>query len=134
MIGIVIAAHGTLASSFVDTVEIFAGKSEKLISVDLSPDAGPETFIKHLKEKTNEIDEGDGVLILADLYGGTPSNSSLRLIAENDNWLIVTGVNLTMLLEVVLNRNNCKSVQELAESAVNSSREGIQMLTPLITK
>lgn len=128
MIGIVVAAHGMLAQSFVETVQIFAGETPNVVSANLSPESGPEMFIDDLKDKAEAVDQGQGVLILVDLYGGTPGNSALRLLSNKENWVTVTGINLTMLLEVVLNRDNCDSTLELAEMAVNSSREGIQML------
>lgn len=133
MIGIAVVAHGDLATSLVNTVQMFVGESPKLVGINLAPDSGPDTFIHDLREKTKDLDDGDGVLILADLYGGTPGNSALRIIHENKDWTAITGVNLTMLLEAVLSRNNCKDVFELCELAIKSSHEGIQKLSTIVS-
>jgi|SRR5690606_28170241 len=134
MIGIVVVAHGNLATSLINTVQIFVGESKNVVSVDLLPDAGPETFVDNLRDAAAGLDEGNGLLILADLFGGTPGNSALKIISENDNWECVTGVNLTMLLEAVLNRNNYHSAKELAEVVLTSGTAGIQKLSTVLTQ
>lgn len=131
MIGVVVAAHGGFAEAVVKAVRLFVGDAPKLVPVDLAPDAGPDTFVDTLKRTVEQTDDGDGVIILADLYGGTPANSAWKLICDNDKWTAVTGINLTILLEVVMNRDNVSRPQELAEMAVSAGREGIQPLARL---
>lgn len=98
MIGILVAAHGGLAESLVKTVRIFTGNAPQLKAVDLLPESGPDSFVDNLREQAEQVDDGDGVLILADLFGGTPSNSAWRIISEQEGRAAVAGVNLTMLL------------------------------------
>lgn len=134
MIGILVAAHGKLAESLVETVRIFTGDVPSLKPVNLLPESGPDRFIDDLRAEAERLDDGDGVLILADLFGGTPSNSAWRLMSEEEGRAAVAGVNLTMLLEVVLNRENVSDPQQLADLAYRAAREGIQTLTDIQVK
>jgi len=127
MIGVIVVAHGKLATSMVETVQMFTGKTTNLASVDLPEESGPETFYESLNEKVKEVDQGSGVLILADLMGGTPGNNALRLMAQRENIAVLTGVNLTMLLEAMMARNNTKNLSDLAEQSNKSSKEGIKL-------
>lgn len=131
MISILVAAHGGLAQSLVDTVRIFVGDTPQLEAVDLAPEAGPDSFIDDLRERAEQMDDGDGVLVLADLFGGTPANSAWRLMSEQTKWAVVAGVNLTMLLEATMNRERAKDSHELAEMVYNASREGVQILSTI---
>jgi mannose/fructose/sorbose-specific phosphotransferase system IIA component len=128
MIGILVAAHGGLAESLVKTVRIFTGNVPQLKAVDLLPESGPDSFVDDLREQAEQIDDGDGVLIIADLFGGTPSNSAWKLISEREGIAAVAGMNLTMLLEAVLNRENANNPKELADVACRAAREGVQKL------
>lgn len=124
MIGLLVAAHGGFAESLVNTVRIFVGDAPQLEAVDLLPESGPDSFVDDLRSQAERLDDGDGVLILADLFGGTPSNSAWRLISEQEGRAAVAGVNLTMLLEVVLNRENVNDPKQLANVAYQAAREG----------
>ncbi|MBS4195782.1 PTS sugar transporter subunit IIA [Lederbergia citri] len=129
MIGIVVIAHGGLAESIVKVVRVFAGDSPLLASVDLAPEAGPEDFFAKLTDVTKQVDIGKGVLVLVDLFGGTPGNCAMKLGVDRPDYKIVTGVNLPMLLEAVLNRENVTDVNELAQRVYQSSKEGIQLIS-----
>jgi len=132
MIGIVIAAHGDLAEALRNTIQGFVGETPNLTAVNLLPEWGQEEYTEALRRHAQQVDQGDGVLFVTDFYGGTPSNCVLRLISENDKWAGITGVNLTMLFEVVMNADEATSAAQLGEMAHYSAREGIQALTLVI--
>lgn len=99
LIGIVIVTHGDLGKEMLRTAEnIASGKLYvKTISVDNSKDS--QLLLKHIKKTIKESDAGQGVLVLTDLFGGTPSNICISLM--NDHAIeVVSGVNLPMLINI----------------------------------
>ena len=101
------------------------GKQEKIIPLVLREGVSPDTLQNEFEKAIKECEEGDGVLILLDLFGGTPSNVAGRLAYENDQLELVTGTNLPMLLEVTLKRK-IKELSELKGIALRSGVKGIQ--------
>jgi len=125
MIGLIIASHGTLSEGLINAMEMIIGKQELLLSLVLEEGVSPEILQNEFNKAIEKIDEGDGVLILLDLFGGTPSNVAGRMAYDNDNLELVTGINLPMLLEVTLQRNT-KKLAELKTIALESGHKGIQ--------
>ena len=102
MVGVLLISHYTLAESLKETVSLIIGKKENLDILALMKDDKIEDFTEKLKKKVSELDEGDGVLIMADMFGGTPSNASLAAYAEDDRVAIITGFNLPLVIEAVM--------------------------------
>ncbi|MCC6103233.1 MAG: PTS sugar transporter subunit IIA [Atopobiaceae bacterium] len=123
MVGIVIACHGRLAEGLIDALTLLAGEQKSLIGLGLLPGNSPLDFGKKVEQAVDELDEGDGVLVLTDLFGGTPSNSAARLINREDVRAFA-GVNLPMLLSVVFARSEM-GLDDLAEEAMASAAAGL---------
>lgn len=98
MIGIVIAGHQDLAPALRRAAEGIVGPMESVEAVSLSYDEAPAAAQKKLEEAVSRAEGGDGVLIFTDMFGGTPTNLSLPLLAES-RVEVLTGVNLPMVLK-----------------------------------
>lgn len=123
-IGIVIAAHGELGSALVDTARLIVGDTHPLGVVNLDPTMNLESMVEQLREAVEDSISGDGALLLLDLFGGTPCNAA-ALLMQDLPCLAITGINLPMLLEVVMQRENVQSLEELAELAESAGGSGI---------
>lgn len=121
MVGILITAHGGLAAGLIDSASMIVGESEFLKAESLQIEDSPEAFRDRLAKSVQELDQGDGVLVLADLFGATPANSALCLLDSRVE--VLTGVNLPMLLEAIVRRET--PLRELVRSILESARGGI---------
>ena len=99
MIGVVVVAHGKLAHELMSTAELILGPQENFTAVSLHADWEVDEARKALKKAIGKVDQGKGVLLLTDLFGGTPSNLCLSFL-EDDNIEVVSGVNLPMLIKL----------------------------------
>ena len=102
MVGVLLISHYTLAESLKETVSLIIGEKDNLDILALMKDDKIEDFTEKLKKKVSELDKGNGVLIMADMFGGTPSNASLAAYAEDDRVAIITGFNLPLVIEAVM--------------------------------
>lgn len=132
MIGIIVAAHGEMSNGLIETSKMIVGRAENITPVDLVEGEGPERLREKLQKAIESLDSGEGVMILLDLYGGTPSNVS-ALLARELNIEVVSGVNLSMLLEVIIKRKS-QSLRELREVAINAGREGIRSINEIVER
>ena len=131
MVNIVIISHGDLGDALIRATEMITGPTERLFSVPLLPDESPEGFGEKLAGVLREI-EDEKTLVLIDLLGGTPCNVA-ACQALKGNVECVTGVNLPMLLELVMSRDDT-SLSELAEIIAQRGQESIKNLGPLLNK
>lgn len=122
-IGVVIVTHVDYGASLLRAAEHILGPVQDCVSiqVDINNDVG-ET-VQRLTDAVARLDTGLGVLVLTDMFGGTPTNLSLSLLGKGGEIEVLTGVNLPMLLKVFGNRS--KPLHELAEIACEAGREGI---------
>ena len=120
-----IASHGKLASGMVSAVEMITGSNKGLTSFDLAdyivPDAIYNIMYKEIPEHPN-----DEFIIFTDLLGGSVHNSLLCL-CSNKNVYLISGMNLGMILEVILNDNHL-STSEIIDKAIQSSSNNTFML------
>lgn len=107
MVGIVIVAHGRLAQAFVEAAEMIVGPSDQLKSCSFSQENSVDQLRKILKTSIKDVDDGDGAIILTDMFGGTPSNISLSFL-EHNKIEVVTGVNLPMVINALTKREGRK--------------------------
>lgn len=121
-VGIIVVAHADYGSVLLRTAEFILGPLSDCtsISVDIGQEV-PET-IRRLKEAAGRLDKGAGVIILTDMFGGTPTNLALSLLSSH-NVEVVTGVNLPMVLKVFTSRTT--PLQELAKAACDAGIKGI---------
>lgn len=126
MVGIVIASHGDFAHGIKQSGEMIFGQQEDVASVSLIPSEGPESFRQKVIEEVKAFKNPDEVLFLVDLWGGTPFNQISSLVKEHENWAIVTGLNLPMLLEAYGSRMGSDVAKDVAKEILHSAREGVK--------
>ena len=116
MIGIVICCHGEMGAGMRDAAEIIVGPQEKLAVVSVKPGDGGNDILEALNAAIKDVDTGTGVLLLTDLFGGTPTNIGCALLGES-NIEVVTGFNLPLLIKAITGRNDILELAELARTA-----------------
>ncbi|MCG6534109.1 MAG: PTS sugar transporter subunit IIA [Syntrophales bacterium LBB04] len=99
MIGVLITTHGNLGAEFIKAVELIRGNLKGVTHLSMDQTKGVEELKKEIAAAIRKLDQGQGVLILTDLFGGTPSNISLSFLKQG-KVEVVTGVNLPMLLKL----------------------------------
>lgn len=99
MIGALVTTHGNVGGELIKAVEMIKGPTEGLLHLSMDQTKGVEELKKELAAAIKKLDQGQGVLILTDLFGGTPSNIALSLLKPG-KVEVVTGVNLPMLLKL----------------------------------
>jgi len=124
MIGLVVATHGTLGEALLDTAAMIIGRSERACTVSLSRDHDPVELHALLARAVEEAGvDGDGVLVLVDMFGGTPANIGMTLL-ESGRVELLTGVNLPMVIKFFAYRASCP-LGQLAERLQGYARDGI---------
>jgi len=105
MIGAVVVSHGILATGLIQAAEIIVGKIENVAAVNMSPSMSMEEIHDAVEEAVRSVDQGNGVLLLTDMFGGTPSNISLSFLGTHPVE-VLTGVNLPMMVKFPYARQN----------------------------
>jgi len=126
MFGIIVGTHGEFANGIVQSCEMIYGKRDKLKAVTLVPGEGPDDVVRKYEEAIKELGT-EKVLFLNDLMGGSPYNAACRLVATNENYGIVAGVNLPMLIAMSSAQDaddGSTGLAELMEQAVNAGKDG----------
>ena len=127
MIGLLVVTHGSLGTSLLESIAIIAGEVKCSASVGLYHGDSPVQLREEIQEKVKALDTGAGVLVLVDFYGGTPGNEVMKLLTAN-KMKVLSGVNMAMLLEIVVNREFSTDVEMLAEAARQSGKDSLQDL------
>jgi PTS system mannose-specific IIA component len=122
VIGIVIVAHGGLATEYLAAVEHVVGKQDGILAVSIHPNDDRATKQDEICDAADAVDLGDGVVIVTDMFGGSPSNLSLRACSPA-NRRILYGANLPLLIKLAKSRG--KTVPEAVESALTAGRKYI---------
>lgn len=131
MVGIVLVAHCNLADEFLQTLKLIGGEIDNMCPVRFNPDDSAETSLKKIAEAVRNVEQGAGVLILTDMFGGTPSNLSLSLLEEG-KVEVLTGVNLPMLIKLVNSRNKIITLSELAQDIKRCGQKNICVASELL--
>lgn len=129
MIGIVVTTHGPLAEGLVESLRFFSGDMGYIASVVLNDEDNPESFQKRLEEAVQSVNQNLGIVILADILGGTPFNQSMMLALTRSDVKVITGVNLMMLIEAVLSRDIVSNLDEFASRIILTGKESIADMT-----
>ena len=132
MIGLVICTHSNLAEAMLTSAEMIVGTIPQSEAVGVQPGDSPEEIHTKLEAALQAVDEGDGAIVLCDMFGGTPSNISLTFLSETVD--VVTGVNLPMLLKFYTTRTGALS--EVSKAIQTHARDnilaaGVLMGTPV---
>lgn len=129
MIGILVITHGDFSREILKTAELIVGEQEKAVSLGLHYGDSIEDFCLKVKDTIVSLDDGDGVLVFADLFGASPYNAAAFSAnkVKNTKFRCITGVNLPMLLEALTTRSSCK-LNSLTKSCMKCGDEGIKEL------
>ena len=130
MIGLLIVTHRDLGREFLNAAEFIVGGIDAADAVAINQSSDSEKLRKVIADKVKALDRGHGVLILTDMFGGTPSNLSLSFLKE-EMVEVLTGVNLPMVIAIVQNRTQNK-LSELAEKAQKAAKMGISLAGKLL--
>lgn len=99
MIGLVLVTHGRLATEFVRALEHVVGPQQQIEAICIGPDDDMEARRNDIADAVEQVDDGSGVIILTDLFGGTPSNLAISLM-KSESIEVIAGVNLPMLIRL----------------------------------
>ena len=99
MIGLVLVTHGRLASEFIVAMEHVVGPQQQIEGICIGPEDDMEERRSQIAEAIRAVDGGVGVIVLTDLFGGTPSNLAISLM-KSDKIEVIAGVNLPMLIRL----------------------------------
>ena len=116
MIGLVLVTHGRLANEFVLALEHVVGKQTQIIPISIGPDDDMEIRRNDILAAVDNVNSGDGVVVLTDMFGGTPSNLAISIM-EKVKIEVIAGLNLPMLIKLASLRED-----ENLENAVEGAR------------
>ena len=132
MIGVLITTHGNLGNELIKAAELIKGKLEGVSTVSVDQKKAMEEIKKEINSSIKKLDSGQGVLILTDLFGGTPSNISLSFLKEG-KLEVVTGVNLPMMLKLYDKRQEM-NLKEFAFYIKDYGRKNIYLASEVLSK
>ncbi len=124
MTGILLVTHGNFAKGIVDSVEMLCGPQKNLRVKSLRIADDVEVYAEEVKQAAAEMNEGEGVLILADLLGGSPANAACRFLAGEKMTECLAGLNFPMMIEAVTSRESM-GLAELTKACREAGRAGI---------
>jgi PTS system mannose-specific IIA component len=133
MIGLIIITHGSLAQGFIEALEQVVGPVDNIKAICLYPEDNKDSIDHHrlsILESINEMDRGKGVILLTDLFGGTPSNLALSTLGIN-NVEVIAGVNLPMLVRLSQLQKNTSLLEAVVEGQ-EAGRKYIQAASILL--
>ncbi len=128
-VGIIIVSHGDYGTATLRTAELILGPIEDCASISVDVAQEVSETVQRLEDAAFRLDKGAGVIILTDMFGGTPTNLSLALLSKH-KVEVVTGVNLPMLIKVFSSRT--KPLQELASIAGEAGKNGIVVAAKML--
>lgn len=130
MVGLVVATHGQLADELLRTAAGIVGPLERCEGVSITASSSMEEARKRLGEAIQHVDDGQGVLVLTDMFGGTPANLALTFL--EDGIEVVTGVNLPMILKLATGRADNLALRPLAELITGYGQKNITLASELL--
>lgn len=122
-IGIIIVAHGSFGSTVLKAAESIMGPQDDCVSISVDVAHEVDDAVRRLTDAAERLDHGSGVIVLTDMFGGTPTNLALSLLGKYEAE-VITGVNLPMLLKVIETRQTL-TLAELATQADEAGKAGI---------
>lgn len=131
MIGIIVITHGRLGRELITAAEFILGGLERVVSLSVESPTESDRLHDQIRQAIAKVGGSQGVLILTDMFGGTPNNVALTL-HEPDQVEVVTGVNLPMLIKAAEARDKC-SLAELAAQVCTAGRDAIAVAGELLS-
>jgi len=132
MIGVLITTHGNLGGELIKAVELIKGSPKGVLHLSMDQTKGAEELKKEIAAAIKKLDQGQGVLILTDLFGGTPSNISLSFLKQG-KVEVLTGVNLPMLLKLSEMREDI-SLKDFAVSIKEYGMKNIYLASEILNR
>lgn len=130
MIGLILVTHGRLAEEFLVALEHVVGPQKNIATICIGPRDDMEGRRKEIATAIKQVDDGKGVIILTDLFGGTPSNLSISLL-DAGSVEVIAGVNLPMLIRLDSARKNM-DVREAVAAAREAGRKYISVASEVL--
>lgn len=130
MKGILLLSHGELCNGMVNSIELITGRAEKLKTVSLCMDSDLDDFSNAVEKSIDELDDGEGVLIIVDIVSGTPYNTACRFL-ESKNIEIITGMSMPIVITAIFERD-LHSLEELSDVCINSGKDSIKSVRALL--
>lgn len=124
MIGIVLVTHGKLADEFVSAMQHVVGHQEQIATACIGPNDDMNERREDILNKIKTVDKGDGVIVLTDMFGGTPSNLAISIM-DKANIEVIAGINLPMLVKL----NTLRKEKSLKEAVSGAKDAGIKYIT-----
>ncbi len=132
MLGIVIVAHGELGRAYLDAAEQMMGAQQKVSTVSYNIGDDLEATRELIARAVNDVDTQRGVIIVTDMFGGTPCNLSIS-VAESRNVDVVSGVNLPMLLKILSTRG-VLPLKQVVKEAKQAGLKYINVLSEILAE
>ena len=130
MIGLVLVTHGRLAVELVSALEHVVGTQENIATVCIGPDDDMEQRRAEIQKSVKDVEDGNGVIVLTDMFGGTPSNLAISIM-NNDKIEVIAGVNLPMLIKLASIRD-ADTLLGAATEAQDAGRKYINIASQLL--
>ena len=128
--GALVVTHGQLGQELVSAAQAIVGEISYIAAVSIGWNDDVNESKKKIEQAVSEVDQGKGVIILTDMFGGTPSNLSLPLLKRNE-LEIVTGVNLPMVIKLA-NQSGTDSLSELVTKVKKQGQSHISIASELL--
>lgn len=119
MIGVVLVTHGQLAKEFIAATEHVVGPQRNAKAICIGPDDDMERRRQEIIDAVAEVDEGSGVILLTDMFGGTPSNLAISIM-DRANVEVIAGINLPMLIKIA----SVREQEDLKETVIQAQEAG----------
>ena len=133
MVGIVVVSHGDMAEGMIDAARMIVGNMECVTTVSLKESDAVEDLMGRIEIALNEVEQGEGALILVDAFGASPFNASARLAMGRNNVEVISGMNLPMLLELAVQREG-QDLAAVTQIALETGTTSIRSLSQTINK
>jgi len=130
LIGMVLVTHGRLATELVAALEHVVGAQRNVAAVCIGPDDDMEQRRKEILDQVAKVNDGSGVVVLTDMFGGTPSNLAISIM-DKAKVEIIAGVNLPMLIKLASVRQN-QDLSHAVDSAQDAGRKYINVASRLL--
>ena len=130
MIGLVLVTHGRLAAEFISALEHVVGKQPSMEAICIGPDDKMDIRRNDIAEAISKVEQGHGVIVLTDMFGGTPSNLAISLLEEG-RVEVVAGLNLPMLVKLARVRKDC-TLAKAASAAQDAGRKYINIASQVL--
>jgi len=132
MIGVVVVSHGRLSRELVAAAEHVVGTQKRFRAITIEADDNIEARREEIRDTAKACDDGSGVVILTDMFGGTPSNLAISVMTPG-KIEVIAGVNLPMIIKLAEVRDQV-TLDEAAETAAEAGRRYINIASDLLSK